>query len=337
MKVVSTPLIHERIVGQDRALHYLEMTMRRGEIASAYLFYGPNAVGKRTTARIFLQSVLCEKRNTLSPCGKCQSCQSWKKGNHPDAYALRTHNDSAIGIDEIRILQKRITYRPTLSTHRVACIENAEALTIEASNALLKTLEEPPENTVLVLCTTLMSLLPLTLRSRCQQIRFQLVRQQLIYDMVRKRTDNADLARNISHLAIGRPGIALSLIQNTDEYRIYKDRVQALCAILLSPIEERLHNAQRLFPATKSAQEERNAVLPLFDIFGWILRDAALCRERNEDHMIHQFLRDDIEKLGTRYRTDQLVRAYECVDEMKKECARHINPMLAVEHCLLSL
>src|SRR3989338_3048695 len=101
------------VVGQDKAIQYLQTSLRKGALASAYLFHGPNAVGKRTTARAFLQTVLCLNGTERGACGSCVSCQQWSRGLHPDAFFVDLPQEGlSIGIESVRALQLQLSRKP---------------------------------------------------------------------------------------------------------------------------------------------------------------------------------------------------------------------------------
>ncbi|MFH1171543.1 MAG: DNA polymerase III subunit delta' [bacterium] len=324
------------IIGQETVLQFLGSSLERDRLASAYIFYGPSAVGKRTTARIFLAAILCPNRMGLAPCGTCASCRLWKRSLHPDATILG-ETAAAIGIDDVRQLQRKLNFCPTVSEYRVALISNAEQLSIEAANALLKTLEEPPHKTLCVLCTTMLSSLPLTLRSRCQQLRFRHVPQPFIYDLLRTKTENVDMAQNLSHVSLGRPGLALSFLSQPEEFAQYRQRITDLIDVLQSPIATRLQRVHQLLPPTRSHEEARQQLLPILDLWIWVIRDALLIRERNQEFIVHRFLEKEIEELGKRYTTHELLSAIKFIEGMKRLARMNVNPQFLLEHCFLSL
>jgi len=335
-KIAEKAFFSKKIVGQDHILQYLRSTLKQKRLASAYLFHGPNAVGKRSTAQRFLATILCLSPTPDAPCGHCESCIRWGKSAHPDAVIVDSKELTSLGIDEVRELQRKLSFRPTVSTHRVALLGNADLFTLEAANALLKTLEEPPLNTVIILCATMLSTLPLTLRSRCQQLNFRLVRQPLIYDLLREQTDSAELALNLSHLAFGRPGIALALLEHPQEFAQYRERVTTLIDLLGAPLSKRLQEGSRLIPHSRGA-DARQELLPLIDLWLWIVRDAVLIRERNEEHIVHRFLLDSLRDLSQRFSTRHFLHSMRLLDDAKHLLRQNVNPQLAFEHCLLSL
>lgn len=198
------------VVGQEAATAFLRETLKRGRWCHAYLFAGPEGVGKTMAARIFAQALLCQGgAQTGVPCGGCLSCRRFAQGTHPDFLEL-SPGGKTIGIDAVRALQRGLAMRPGLSPRRVAVIEPAEAMTEVAQNALLKTLEEPPGASILLLVAHVAAGLLPTIVSRCQRVRFSTVPPAELKALVEeKRPEYQGAGGLIAALAEGRPGIAL--------------------------------------------------------------------------------------------------------------------------------
>lgn len=323
------------VIGQPRAVHFLQTTLQRSSLASAYLFFGPNAVGKKTIAKDFLQAVLCTALIGAHPCGRCASCRAWIRGLHPDTVVLTPQVSGEISVESVRALQQHIRYRPTLSRFRTAFIDGAESLTQAAAHALLKTLEEPPEQTVIVLTTESQSRLPLTVRSRCQELAFHLVGQHDIYRLLLRHTKDTELAVDISHCAVGRPGIALRFLTDETEYAAYQERVRLLLSALSLPVHERLREFAHLLP--KSGAGVREASWPLLDIMLWLLRDAALVNEHAGQFLVYRFLRPSLEKFARRCSTGHLLDLFARLADLKQKLQGNVNPALGFESFLVNV
>jgi DNA polymerase-3 subunit delta' len=192
------------IQGHDAVVERFRQSLRHGRLASSYLFLGPSGVGKRAFALKLAQALLCQTRDPaeLDPCGQCESCQLAEVQNHPDLDVvqlpegkLRMPVELFLGDRDHRNqegLCHNISLRPMLGSRRVAVIDDADHFTIESSNCLLKTLEEPPPGTVLILLATSRGRLLPTILSRTQAVRFEplstavlerlLVEQQIVAD-----------------------------------------------------------------------------------------------------------------------------------------------------------
>ncbi|MCD6085891.1 DNA polymerase III subunit gamma/tau [bacterium] len=166
------PKVFEEVIGQDLVVRTLINAIKTKRISSGYLFAGPRGTGKTTLARIFAKALNCENLlNDYEPCNQCQNCLEINQGKFLDLIEIdaATHR----GIDQIREIKEAIRFAPTTGRYKVWILDEAHMLTIEASNALLKTLEEPPSHAILILATTDPRKLPETIISRCQIFEFK--------------------------------------------------------------------------------------------------------------------------------------------------------------------
>lgn len=199
------------IKGQDRAIEYLENSMANNRIAHAYLFSGPEGVGKKLAALNFAKALNCIEKPGARPCDLCRSCKKIDAFNHPDVSLLKPEKEgSVIKIDDIRAMIMSIGRKPYEGRYKVVMIEEADAMRYDAQNALLKTLEEPPPESVLVLVTGNIKALFPTIVSRAQVIGFfplNIGDVKSILTDVHKIDDVT--AQILSRLSAGKPGEAL--------------------------------------------------------------------------------------------------------------------------------
>lgn len=155
------------VLGHERQKHMLSSLVEKEKLPHALLFSGPKGVGKRATAADLVKNLFCEKGNA---CGTCRGCRHLAGEIHPDFRVVK--GETSIKIDELRAIRKEVYEPPFEAPVRVILIDNAEVMTREAANALLKTLEEPPPSNVFILVTSREQDIPLTVRSRCMRLGF---------------------------------------------------------------------------------------------------------------------------------------------------------------------
>ena len=161
------------LVGQEHVVRTLENAIRLERVHHAFLFTGARGVGKTTTARILARALNCEKGPTSTPCGQCSLCVEIGNGNCPDV--LEIDGASNTGVDNVRELKENVRYRPSRGTYKLYIIDEVHMLSQAAFNALLKTLEEPPEHVKFIFATTEPQKIPVTILSRCQRFDFRRV------------------------------------------------------------------------------------------------------------------------------------------------------------------
>lgn len=166
------PQNFDEVVGQNHIVKTLVNQIEFDKISHAYLFTGSRGTGKTSIAKIFARAINCENRVNGSPCGKCEVCKSLENTNID---VLEIDAASNNGVDEIRDLREKVKYPPVVGKYKVYIIDEVHMLSISAFNALLKTLEEPPAQTVFILATTEVHKLPATILSRCLRFDFKLV------------------------------------------------------------------------------------------------------------------------------------------------------------------
>jgi DNA polymerase-3 subunit delta' len=191
----------DNIIGHEKSKNLLRMFLENKNIPHAFLFYGQEGVGKKLVAKEFAKHLFCEHG---SACGECNPCIKLERGSHPDLILIE--GDNSIGIDQSRMLSKEICEYPYESEKRVIIIDQAETLTREAANALLKTLEEPPPYNHFFLITSAEKEIPPTIRSRCNRVFFTPLSREQLKHFFLQSTDadeeRADLLAGISYGSI---------------------------------------------------------------------------------------------------------------------------------------
>lgn len=212
------PGTFDSVCGQEHITTVLKNQVISGTVSHAYLFCGTHGTGKTTCAKVLAKAVNCHNPENGSPCGKCASCLSIDSGSATDVLEIDAASNN--GVDGIRAIRDEVVYPPSSLKKRVYIIDEVHMLTDSANNALLKTLEEPPEYVVFVLATTELQKIPATILSRCQRFEFRRIDADVISARVREvceheKLDIDDESVNlISRLANGAMRDALSLLES---------------------------------------------------------------------------------------------------------------------------
>ena len=204
------------VKGQDHIITTLQNQIRANRIGHAYLFCGTRGTGKTTVAKIFAKAVNCEHPVEGSPCGECETCRSIAAGTSMNVIEIDAASNN--GVDNIREIREEVAYRPTEGRYKVYIIDEVHMLSIGAFNALLKTLEEPPEYVIFILATTEVHKIPITILSRCQHYDFKRISIETITDRMKELMDTEHVEvedkalRYIAKAADGSMRDALSLL-----------------------------------------------------------------------------------------------------------------------------
>jgi len=196
------------ILGQQKAVLSLQAQLRTNRIAQAYLFAGPEGVGRKKTAIEVAKALNCRNKEQIEPCDECPSCRKIDKNIHPDVHLIdfawqaglleeKPEQQTQIKIDVIREIQREISLKRFEGNYKVFIIDQAEKMSQSAMNCLLKTLEEPPENSLLILVTTSQDMLTQTIISRCQIIKFNRLMDSIIHKIL---TEKFNLSTNLDRI-----------------------------------------------------------------------------------------------------------------------------------------
>ena len=208
-------------VGYGDKMEQLMRSVQAGRIVHALLFVGPHGSGKRTLARLFAQTMVCQGER--KPCGVCPACKRFLAGSHPDIHVVKPEKKS-IGVDEVRELIDALALRPYEGGRHIALIEQADKLTVAAQNALLKTLESPSGETMFFLITDAPGAMLPTILSRCQTVRFSDLSVEDCARVLEGRGVDPVRARELAGLSQGSVGRALE-IDGDGEYRALREKV----------------------------------------------------------------------------------------------------------------
>jgi len=234
------PTRFSEVRGQDHIVRTLTNQLKGGRIGHAYLFCGTRGTGKTTVAKIFARAVNCEHPVDGSPCNECDTCKGILSGSSVNVVEIDAASNN--GVDNIREIREEVKYRPTEGKYRVYIIDEVHMLSTGAFNALLKTLEEPPEYVIFILATTEAHRIPITVLSRCQRYDFKRLSLEELSNQVRDLLDAEGVpaeegaVRYIARKADGSSRDALSLLEECISFHYgetltYEKALEALGAV----------------------------------------------------------------------------------------------------------
>ena len=359
----------KEIFCQDKAISILQSAFATGKLAHAYIFAGPEGVGKFKTAREWAKMLLCEdpvlENEFADSCGSCQSCRLFEAGSHPDfgmvyKELLEFTKDNKgkktpvdLPIDVIReFLIGKVSRRPTMSERKVFIVSEAEKLNAASQNSLLKVLEEPPEYCcIILLCTRLEKLLPTT-KSRCQIIRFTSIAEDRIIEKLKEMGVKQKHAQYWANLAQGSLGLACQWakleLADTNLYETKKELVSSLStyefadalnlAQWLSDESKKIAAAwTNLDEATSKTDINRKAQKTLVQIIISALHDAMKLDLAGTKRVINFDQKEQIKNLAKRFDPEQ--SAEKIADSYKtlRWIDASVNEKLIFEQLLLNL
>jgi len=318
------------ILGQTQAVDVLRRAAAAGKLAHAYLFTGPEGVGKATCARHLAAALNCDSA-PAEGCNECISCHKIEHGLHPDL--LHIEPDGAmIKIGQVRQLEEQLSFAPHEGRCRVVLIDGADLLNLNAANALLKSVEEPRPRTLFVLVASAGHRVVPTLVSRCQRLRFVPLDADLVFQVVSRVSDAREEDRRASAvLAEGSPRRALRLIEG-EQVTFIQHTVGALLRAAQSP------EMLPLFAAAADAGRDRQALQEVLEVVRVRLRDLLLCREGLADGRVVDAERlPRLQQEAARTSRSAVLRQLRAVQEAQLALRGNVNPTLTLENLVLHM
>jgi DNA polymerase-3 subunit delta' len=323
------------VLGHSKEINILKRAISSGRVAHSYLFAGPDGVGKRFTARAFVRAINCETpvggpdSGKLDSCGLCSSCMGIEEGSSLNLVTVEPVG-GVLKIDQVRGLQNAIKYR-VQSGRRVAIIDEADKLIKAAANAFLKTLEEPPAGSIIILITSRPAELLPTIVSRCQRINFRPLPEETVSNVLVERLGGDGLsteeAKTVARFSGGSFVRALEVVKSGEQAR----RKQFLGRFLrLSP-----GDGNEILDAARELSKEEDVLGTLEFLKTWY-RDQVVLREGAERLMVTGGIKGHaVKDRGF----ERLARSFELVEEARRNITppRHANKQLTIEDLFLRL
>ncbi len=252
------------IIGHSNIWQFFKKTAEKGKVSHAYLFLGPDKVGKKTFAKKVVELLNCQEDDfSKRPCGVCDSCRMIKNKAHPD-FTLIEPEKKEIKISQIRKLSWNLSLQSNISSYKTAIIDDAHSMNREAQSALLKTLEEPRGKTVIILVTAWPKLMLPTIVSRTERIRFSPVSKEKMIGYLDERKVSEKKKEELLSLYLGKPGEVINFLDNPEELEKRNKRIQELTSLINSPLAERFKYAKEKTKDYKELNEILNIWLEYF-------------------------------------------------------------------------
>jgi DNA polymerase-3 subunit delta' len=321
----------QEIVGQERVVDRLRRSWRGGRLAQAYCFTGPAGVGKRTTALALAQAVECRAPlNAEAPdaCGRCPACRKVAAGEHPDVTIVRPSDKTVITIEQIREVAARAALKPYEGTTKVWILDPADQMQEPAANALLKTLEEPLGRSLFVLVTSAVSALLPTIRSRCQEVRFEPLSEAALREILLHHGRAPEDAAAAAALAGGSAERALA-VDPAAAQRIWEETVADWWAALAS--------IPRLLEYAERVGKNRATLEAVLEVLGVALRDVAVLAAGIAPAAVPATRQAALDRVVAALPASRALRLHAAVGEAAVALGRNAQPRFVAERMLFRM
>ena len=329
-----------KVYGQEHITEALDRSMGRDQLAHAYLLIGPPQIGKATLAIQMAQAVNCLEDER--PCARCAQCQRIDRALHPDVQVIAPVQDertgrlrTEIGIDQIRALGRTAALGPYEGRCRVFIIDGVELLSLEATNALLKTLEEPPAQVLLLLLTSQEDALLPTVRSRCQRLELRPLREETIIALLTEEHGVApEDARLLARLSGGRLGWAKAAATDTKVLEKRQLALEALLEVVDGGLEQRFQQAQEL---ASQFGRDRSGVRDVLGLWLSWWRDLLMLKEQAPDLVFNLDWRETLDERAKRFDRFQVANVVSELIATLERLGQNANARIALDVLMLAI
>jgi len=331
------------VVGHQVVVNFLQQSIVTRRLAHAYLLVGPKGVGKETVADIFIQSLFCfEDGNTknIFPCGKCDQCRQIKNKVHPEIiYISPEAGQRNITIDQIRDLIEKFSLTSMLNTYKVAILKGVDKMEEPAANALLKTLEEPQGQSVLILLADNIDSLPATIVSRCQQLNFLPVSSKEVISYFRDQNSHLSLGEleQMIKASQGRVGQVFVWLNSRNLWGEFKERIITKVELLNQDQEISWQLSKKIFANIRLFNEKMEKLQLELDEWINLLRDVVLVKMGRRSGLSYTFAVSEIERFAHRYPFLYIQQLLVWLFYVKKNIRHNPRPELIIDNILLQL
>lgn len=312
-------------LGNETVIKFLESALINDMISSTYIFSGLKDLGKFQVAKAFASNLIFSSKDSDEDRDRLAK-------NSGDLQILELEEDKKnISIKQVRELIKSLNLSSFLNSYKVAIIKDAHMLSIEAANALLKTLEEPENKVVIILLAEKIDDLPQTIVSRSQILKFQAVKRELIYDYLIDHQADREEAKKISSMSMGKPALALKYLKDKDYFSKHLEQARLFADFVSYDANYRLKELQTKYAKSLYGASGRNLAYELLDVWELVARDLLLLENKQYDLVSYLDLVDDLSSA----KADSLA-IIKAIQKARKYLASNLNPKAALEEVVIS-
>lgn len=314
------------VIGQEQMKEHMQNALSTRKISHAYIINGEKSSGKEFIARIFAAALQCEEKGT-NPCGKCVSCKQAETGNHPDIITVTHEKPNTISVDDIRQqVNADVAIKPYKGPYKIYIINEAEKMNAQAQNALLKTIEEPPEYVVMILLTSNINALLQTVLSRCVVLHMKPVADEQIKKYLMEDLKITDYQAEVCvAFARGNLGKARDLASSEDFDNIKKDALA-----LVKYIQEM--EFQEIVDAVKKIGDYKLQINDYLDIMAVWYRDVLLFKATgNANHLVFRDEVSNLSRIAKRTSYEGIELVIEALEKAKARLNANVNFELTME------
>ena len=322
----------DAIVGHDKIKEHLKNAIQMDKISHAYILNGAQGIGKKTIASVFAQAVQCEE-GTAEPCGKCHSCIQAESGNHPDIITVSHEKPNSIGVDEIREqVNNTIDIRPYKGPYKIYIIPQADMMTVQAQNALLKTIEEPPFYAVIILITTNQEAFLPTILSRCVQLKLKPLKDFTVKSYITEHLKVPEREAEIcAAFARGNLGKAIHLASSEEFKNLYQKVM-----VILKNVETM--DITILLDCIREMKEQNFDIGEVLDLMQLWYRDVLMYKVTKDMNLL--IFKDKyklINEMGQKKDYAGLEQILAAIDTARTRLDANVNMELVMELLLLTM
>ncbi len=305
-------MLFSQVVGHEKIKNVLMSSVKEDRVGHAYIFEGPQGVGRKSMAEAFASSIMCENPEDGIPCGNCKSCMMCKSGNHPDVQIITNQlydpskKSTDVLVDTVRNMKKDVYIKPYLAEHKVYIVPNADTMNVYAQNSLLKVLEEPPEYCTIILIAENANMFLPTILSRGVQLKFSPIAKDLVKDYI--EANYPELGSNalaIAAMSSGAIGRAKYLAENNDILELRDtlfSHIDGLCG----------RSNKAIYDLTLFLKQNKENIGFITDALREIFRDLLYFKESGGcEKIINTDKIQEIEKIGEKLYSNAPLRLLE--------------------------